>query len=512
MGKIEAFLKNHWAFGAAFVIVQVVFIWMVTHGTWKVFAPESFGQFYGYQAQSILQGRLDVPLEAIGPEAFICNGKYYGYFGLTPSLLRIPLLIVFPEKLNNFSRAFMILWSGVTLLASYLILLSSLAWLRKGKAKAYLSPSLIFCFLLAVGLGSTNIFLASKGFIYHEANLCAVALALSAIFFIFKFCLTLRVNLLFGALLAASFSFLSRPIAGLSAMACLLFFCFLLLAAFYPKNAGTFGKRLSGLFPSGDFLWDRLLLKVSVILLLAVFAVMVHFGLNYAKFQCFDIPMKYHVQFIQDPARLAKIDGKLTHLANIPFNVYHYFFIFNLPFTPRWPYVALGSSYSQAFLKAKIDVVEPFVSIPVGMPALFLLFIAGFAFLCRRLSRPKEFFLPFALAILSLSGTFVLMVNDAVTYRYFHDFLPALVFSGAFGLCAMGVAAKPLIRRGGTLLLGVLCLISCYNNTMFSLTYQRLNIAGVEGPYRNEFFRCRDEFLQWQRTIDQFWMNQKREK
>jgi hypothetical protein len=48
--------------------------------------PEFFPQagflesFYDAQAQSLLHGRIDVPPEAIATEAFMRNGKAYGYF------------------------------------------------------------------------------------------------------------------------------------------------------------------------------------------------------------------------------------------------------------------------------------------------------------------------------------------------------------------------------------------------------------------------------------------------
>jgi hypothetical protein len=54
----------------------------VTWGDWKFFEQEYFCGFYDAQALSMIDGRFDVPPAAIGDEAFIFQGKAYGYFGI----------------------------------------------------------------------------------------------------------------------------------------------------------------------------------------------------------------------------------------------------------------------------------------------------------------------------------------------------------------------------------------------------------------------------------------------
>src|SRR5438105_10491203 len=79
----------------SFFISVLVWIWFVTWGDWKFFEHEDFCGFYDGYARSILQGHLDVPRSAIGVEAFTFEGKAYGYFGIGPALLRIPLVLMF---------------------------------------------------------------------------------------------------------------------------------------------------------------------------------------------------------------------------------------------------------------------------------------------------------------------------------------------------------------------------------------------------------------------------------
>src|SRR4029077_18993727 len=88
----------------SFLVALIVCAWFVTWGDWKFFEPEDFCSFYDAQARSLIEGRLDVPAAAIGSEAFTFQGKTYGYFGIGPALLRIPLVIASPKLDGLWSR------------------------------------------------------------------------------------------------------------------------------------------------------------------------------------------------------------------------------------------------------------------------------------------------------------------------------------------------------------------------------------------------------------------------
>src|SRR5678816_2232966 len=100
----------------------IVCAWFVTWGDWKFFQPEDFCGFYDAYARSILHGHLDVPRSAIGTEAFTFEGKTYGYFGIAPALLRIPLVLVFPNMDGLWSRVMMLLAATISLICGYALL------------------------------------------------------------------------------------------------------------------------------------------------------------------------------------------------------------------------------------------------------------------------------------------------------------------------------------------------------------------------------------------------------
>src|SRR5262245_35425746 len=78
------------------VMVPVV-LYFTTLGTWDLTRQRNdggwSGGFYAAQAESMLvRARLDVEPPDIQGECFERDSRCYGYFGLTPTLVRIPLL------------------------------------------------------------------------------------------------------------------------------------------------------------------------------------------------------------------------------------------------------------------------------------------------------------------------------------------------------------------------------------------------------------------------------------
>src|ERR1700719_1176218 len=73
-----------WHSYIAFAVALIICAWFVSWGDWKFFQHDALASYYDAQALSILNGHLDVPREAIGFEAYIYNGKAYGYFGIAP--------------------------------------------------------------------------------------------------------------------------------------------------------------------------------------------------------------------------------------------------------------------------------------------------------------------------------------------------------------------------------------------------------------------------------------------
>jgi hypothetical protein len=204
----------------------IVCAWFVTWGDWKFFEPEDFCGFYDAQARSLIEGRLDVPAAAIGSEAFTFQGKTYGYFGIGPALLRIPLVIASPKLDGLWSRMMMMIGCSINLICIYRIV----RLIRRDKAVSQRSQRLLHSlFMLCAGIGSTNVFLLGRSFTYHEAIMWGGTFALLFAWALIKY--FARPG--YGSLALASFfafmSFHCRPTVGAGALLAMCVLCTILI-------------------------------------------------------------------------------------------------------------------------------------------------------------------------------------------------------------------------------------------------------------------------------------------
>src|SRR5205823_4265976 len=166
--------RTHGYILPAFIVTLLACAWFCTWGDWRFFEPEEFCRFYDAQAIALLDGRLDVPPTAIGTEAFIVGAKTYGYFGIAPALLRLPLVIAFDGMDGLWSRLMMMAAAAINLICAYQIL-RTVRGQQRVTARTKLLHSV---FIICAGIGSTNVFLVARSFTYHEAIMWGATFAL----------------------------------------------------------------------------------------------------------------------------------------------------------------------------------------------------------------------------------------------------------------------------------------------------------------------------------------------
>ena len=167
--------RDHAYILPSILLSLIVCAWFVTWGDWKFFEPEDFCGFYDAQARSLIEGRLDVPPAAIGNEAFTFQGRTYGYFGIGPALLRIPLVLASAKMDGLWSRMMMMIACAINLICIYRIM----RLIRGDEPVSRRSQRLLHSlFILCAGIGSSNIFMLGRSFTYHEAIMWAGAFAL----------------------------------------------------------------------------------------------------------------------------------------------------------------------------------------------------------------------------------------------------------------------------------------------------------------------------------------------
>lgn len=483
-GVRAAVVRHGWFIGTA-ALSGFAFSWMITQGTWDFRErPLILCDFYDYQMVSLLEGRLDVPESAIGGEAFVVGDKFYGYFGMTPALLRFPF-VVFDLAFGHLSRALMVAWFIAALVAAYFLLLDAVRAMR-GPATMP-SPAAIVVLVLASGPGSTFFFLSSRAYVYHEAILCGAMFALYSCWCALRHLSAPTGRWWLGALVCGVLSVHARPTAGLFALTFLgVVSVTLVLRAWREPGVRP---RLAAI-------------RSSLALGLLCVAGMLTFNLQaYLKFGTFDgAPLALSRPYV-DPRRLAHIDGKSLHLVNVPFNVYSYLIRPNFRIQPRFPWLYLESKAPfPGFPRAKMDLPDHTLALPFGMPALCALAAVGTIAAVVRVRAAR---LPLTVAWLALGPmTLTLFAAIATAQRYTGDFCPFLIYAGAWGLAVIDTGTGRW-RRAGLALIGAAALWSVTLMSAMALHYQREVVWGVPEERRADYVRLRQR-------IDDYFRPEKR--
>ena len=169
--------------------------------------------FFTAQADAMLRGRLWVDAASLSPgvstangnECFWVDGHCYGYFGLTPSLLRVPLLLLFGTFTASLANLMIPLAAGIALFAALDLCRQQTTQMTPNRANVFMAIAAV-----ALGPGSVMVFLADP-YVYQEAIIWSVALVLVAITLFWRWHNGGPNHLIIGAALACTFAAGARP-------------------------------------------------------------------------------------------------------------------------------------------------------------------------------------------------------------------------------------------------------------------------------------------------------------
>ena len=457
-------LRRHRTFLITATFCCASFCAVLTSGSFRLIYPEVFGNFYDFQALSLLQGRLDVPEGSLQGEAFIYDGKVFGYFGITPALLRLPF-VVFGLAFGELSRAAMLLFFAATLAGAYLVQLDATRLLRPNHPQPARWQTILFT--LHLGLGSTMFFLGSRAYIYHEAILCGLMFAVFSCWCSLRHFSQPAGRWWLGALVLGLFSVHARPPTGLFALTVLGCVVATHLLRSIEKNATS-----------------RETFRSCAIGVGAVLGVLSFNALSYAKFRTFEgCPLRLNVQY--SPTRLAKIDSKQFHPTNLPYGLTAYLLRPTFDFSARFPWVYLAPPIPPTeFAAAKLDLPDRTAALPYGMTGLFLLASVGCVSAYRNSPAARAPVL--ILWIAAVPFTLAMAAAIATAERYTGDWVPFLVCAGAFGLAAP--SWKPL----ATATLATATLWACLLTFALTLHFQGAMVWGVSDHVKQNYQQLRD--------------------
>jgi hypothetical protein len=408
----------------------------------RVVAPSNF---YDLQARAMFSGHLYVPNGALGIEAFVHSGRQYTYFGLFPSLLRMPILI-FTHALDGRLTGASILLAWLVTAVFSSVLLWRLRLMTRGQAALGWAEAASYgLFVATITGGSVLVALAAEPWVYNEDFAWSVALTIASLFALLGVLERPSWGRVLGAgvlILAAN---LDRAPTG---YACVIG-AGLIAVWFKLGREGEENRR-----------WFWPMLGVAVV----PFAVSC--AVTYAKFGIpVGLPMADQVWAHLNEHRryfLAANGGKAFSPAFVPTTAIAYLQPFGIRFSDVFPFITNPTTLPTIYAGAVFDQTYQTASIPSTMPLLFLLSCWGTvsAFRPRPVGRLSLTRIPLLAAI---AGTAGVLMWGYIADRYMADFMPFLILAGAIGMIDLWRRIEGRSRRASWYLLGGVTVLAAFS-------------------------------------------------
>jgi hypothetical protein len=428
-----------WFAAAGVALTSVPYLWVLwdlwTGGVDPLRSEPSYADFYDLQARAIFAGHLYVPPSSLGIEAFIHDGHQYTYFGLFPSLLRMPVLAFTHALDGRLTAPSMLLAWIVTAIFSSLLIWRVRVLVRGDAALGRAEAASLGLVVASITGGSVLVYLAASPWVYDEDVAWSVALTIASLFALVGFlerpCLSR--SFLAGSLVLATA--LDRAPAGYGCeLAAILIAVWLAVA-----RSERYERR-----------WCVAALAIGLVPLAVAGLV------NTAKFGSpFALPLASQVWTSLNAHRrqfLAANGGKAFSLAFLPTTLVTYFRPTGLHFGTVFPFITLPTTPPTAVDGAFLDLTYPTASVTASMPLLFVLSCWGAiaTFGPGPIGRLHLIRLPLVGAVAACSGA---LLWGYIANRYLADFVPCLALAASVGVVDIWrrLEGKRVRLRGGAL-------------------------------------------------------------
>ncbi len=407
------------------LVAAVPFLWTLW-SPWQspdVLRTTAFeNNFYDLQTRAMFHGHLWLANGAIGIEGFVHGGRQYTYFGLFPSLVRMPILAVTHSLDGKLTAPFVLVaWVLTALFAS--LLLWRVRFLVRGQAAMGRAEATTFGVLMVAILGgSTFLFVAVTPYVFAEDLAWSVALTVGAFFTL----IGVLERPTWGGIVASGLLILAANLDRVTTgWACVV--ATVLMAVWFRLGRGGADQRK----------WWLPILGAGLIPLVIGCAI------NYAKFGVpfgvsnFD-QVWTHVNAYRRTFLAANHDSEYG-TTFIPSTLLAYLRPNGLRISSVFPFITLPSTPPKALAGVLFDRRYRTASLPSSMPLLFLLSCWGLV----TAFRPKPIGRVALTRFLLLAGLIAgaaLFIWGYIAPRYLADFIPLLTL-------ASGVAVVDIWRR-----------------------------------------------------------------
>lgn len=433
-------------------------------------------------------------------ECFPKGEACVGYHGIFPSLIRLPFVFVFGNRVFQ--------WEVFFITAGLLLFAYSALWLT-GILESILGIRVSNRFIeLIIGaaptLSTPFVFLSSRPLLYEEALVWATSMSLLALALAIKYWTQPRLIILIWLTVVSTGGILARPSGG-----------------------GLLGSLLLLVVVGRHICQNVNKSKISLVLVSIATVPFVAFGfINQAKFeQPFSIPFRTHEGIASSPIRMLRLEriGSPNRLANVPTVVYQYlrpdtvqieksfpYFIFRFPATNT---EAIRSAVDEkrgvkTLWPLRPDDIETEMTASLA-PTYGVYFLASlFSALSWLWSRRTRSYRPMssstklllACAVCAAASCLPAITAYGVTNRYLIDFLPLLVLVGTASLLRLWASAEDY-RTSRTMFycgLGVVFTLSFFVNLGLTFHFQRTWAGELLPEFRDlrpALLKKRDELL-----------------
>ncbi len=393
--------------------VGIVYFWFLeTYGTFQF--PSSFpdgrSSYLAAEALSILHGHWSVPpfyLAGLHGECLNYRNVCTGYYGIMPSLLRIPAVALVGD--SRFITPLYLLASFATyLVAAFLVIRNLLSLKRPGStlsARAQIGLGLLVVF-------SPVSFLAVRGYMYEEEILWGVAFLMATFAWLIKYLATFKSSDLWIGIAFGLATVQTRPPEGITAViACVG------ISALYSRGA----RRI----------WFSAASTVSGLSLAVV---------NLSKFGVIVPSLQHHGGYLSNPIRLAFVTrcGDFN-VGRIPSAVLLYL----VPNFHGWPlnFAYTPDQYALHFANLTVtnsctEWLEAFSPVSVTYPALTACAAFGVYVIVKAIFNRKILNYAWMGVFIAAGAIGIATVLSAAgeTERYLGDFTPLLLILAFAGV------------------------------------------------------------------------------
>jgi len=399
-------------------LVTIPYLWIL----WFLWGSPNFlrdtpyeGNFYDLQARAMMSGHLSLPNGSLGIEGFFHGGHEYTYFGIFPSIVRMPILLVGHLDGQLTAPALLSTWLITALVVP--LLLWRIRGFVRGPAVLGWSEAVAYGVLVAACLGGTVLMqLAANPFVFSEDLAWSVCLALVGFFLLLGILERPTKRQTWLALLVVLAANLNRVTTGWALAGAAI-----LIAAYFALGLGGDEKRR----------WALRVLAIGLVPLAVASAV------NYAKFGMLFGVSNYAQDFTRVNAYrrrfLAANHNSESGTIFIPTALLTYLRPDGVHLSALFPFVTFPTAPPTALGGVLFDRLYRTASVPASMPLAFLLSCWGMVTTFRPRSVGRAHLL--RIILLAAAGTGGLLFGwGYIADRYLADFVPFFVLAAAVGM------------------------------------------------------------------------------